>query len=278
MVFMGALLVLTQLGALLASAPLHAAGVQAVEDPSSPVNSALYFGLILLFTAFLLVAARLGLDFFIKGVFALALLSAVYYAGLGLLLPVAGGYAGIAALVLALGSTAAAMLYPEWYVIDSVGLLVAIGITAILGVSLEILPVILLLLGLAIYDAVAVYRTEHMLDLADSAMKMKLPVLFVIPAKKGFSFLEAEALPEGERDAFFMGLGDSVMPGTLTVSAYVFGLPAQAAGSFLGTLAGFAVLAYLVASGRPQAGLPSLNGGAILGFLVASVAVGAPII
>ncbi|MCX6689821.1 MAG: presenilin family intramembrane aspartyl protease, partial [Methanoregula sp.] len=35
------------------------------------------------------------------------------------------------------------------------------------------------------------------------------------------------------------------------------------------------VLMYFVTSGRPQAGLPPLNGGTIIGFLLAAVLVGA---
>lgn len=279
LLLMGALLVASQAGAVVAAGPLSAAGVQAVEDPSSPLNSLMYMGIILGFTLFLLVTARLGLDILIRAIFALALVSAIYYAGLGLLLPLLGETAFVAAAVAAVGFTAAAILYPEWWVIDTAGLFIAIGVTAILGVSLEIFPVILLLLGLAVYDAIAVYRTKHMLDLADSALDMKLPVVFVVPVKKGYSFLEASgSMEEGERDAFFMGLGDAIIPGVLTVSSYVFGAPVQAAGAFVGSFLGFVLLSYLVASGKPQAGLPSLNGGAILGFLVASLATGAPVL
>lgn len=338
---MGVILVACQLGALAAAGPLHSAGVQAVEDPSSPVNSAIYLGLILLFTAFLLVIARLNPQrlitkaififvialipstislislstllpaFFgslsslaavsisvvifigfavgavlhpedlnsilLKEIFGIALLSAIYYAGWGLLLLAGFAAPGIGALVLAALCTSAAMLYPEWYVIDSVGLLVAIGITAILGVSLEVFPVLLLLAGLAVYDAIAVYRTRHMLSLADSAMKMKLPVMFVVPAKRGYSFLTAEAVAEDDRGAYFMGLGDVIMPGILTVSGYTFGLPAQAVGSLVGSTVGFLVLSYFVSSGKPQAGLPSLNGGAIAGYVAASLYIGAPL-
>jgi presenilin-like A22 family membrane protease len=35
----------------------------------------------------------------------------------------------------------------------------------------------------------------------------------------------------------------------------------------IGSLAGLAVLLHFVSSGKPQAGLPPLNGGTILGFL-----------
>jgi presenilin-like A22 family membrane protease len=40
-----------------------------------------------------------------------------------------------------------------------------------------------------------------------------------------------------------------------------------ALGAILGSLVGLVVLLYFVMSGKPQAGLPPLNGGTILGFL-----------
>jgi presenilin-like A22 family membrane protease len=41
-----------------------------------------------------------------------------------------------------------------------------------------------------------------------------------------------------------------------------------ALGAIIGSLAGLGVLLYFVNSGKPQAGLPPLNGGTILGFLI----------
>jgi len=47
-----------------------------------------------------------------------------------------------------------------------------------------------------------------------------------------------------------------------------------ALGAIAGSLAGMVVLLYFVMSGKPQAGLPPLNGGTILGFLVGWAAMG----
>ena len=67
-----------------------------------------------------------------------------------------------------------------------------------------------------------------------------------------------------------------IMPAILVVSANVFvhgtkyfgliNLPAL--GAIIGSIAGLIVLLHFVMSGKPQAGLPPLNGGTILGFLV----------
>ena len=70
-----------------------------------------------------------------------------------------------------------------------------------------------------------------------------------------------------------MGLGDIVMPGILVAAIYysiVNGL-LLAISAMIGTLFGFALLMTFVLKGKPQAGLPCLCGGAILGYLISSL-------
>ena len=74
-------------------------------------------------------------------------------------------------------------------------------------------------------------------------------------------------------------LGDIIIPGTLVVSAFTFldgsggvlGIPANlcvAIFTITGILVGFTFLMKTVLSGKPQAGLPLLNTGAIFGYVV----------
>jgi len=176
----------------------------------------------------------------------------------------------------------------EWYVINMIGLILAVGITAILGMSLGILPVMILLIIMAVYDAIAVYKTKHMVALAEGVVPMRLPVMFVIPNRRDFSMddLKDKGLTQREgqeREAFFMGVGDTVIPGILAVSASIY-LPDTASflltanlwvavGTIIGGLLGYLLLLRYVMRGKPQAGLPFLNGGAILGYLIAYVIV-----
>jgi presenilin-like A22 family membrane protease len=116
-----------------------------------------------------------------------------------------------------------------------------------------------------------------MITLAEGIIDLKTPILFVIPKRKDYSFIR-EGIGKldsgGERAAFIMGMGDLIMPSILVVSANVFlegtrlfglvNLPAL--GAMVGSLAGLVVLLYFVSSGRPQAGLPPLNGGTIIGL------------
>jgi presenilin-like A22 family membrane protease len=180
----------------------------------------------------------------------------------------------------------ALLLEPQWWVVDLVGFLAAGALIAILGISFAILPVFILLTLLMVYDAIAVYRTKHMISLADVVVDMKLPILMVMPDSAGYDYTAAPTLkeqrgqPVTERAALFMGLGDVVIPGALVTSAFVW-LPVHplilgvganllcALAAMIGSLIGYGVLMRLVLRGNPQAGLPFLNGGALLGYTVA---------
>ena len=251
------------------------ADVQAFEDPDDPVNSVFYIGIILVFTAFVLWIAKQGLDYILQLIF----LSAIGVTFIYVFYPFFHSY-GITGTAGYLGATGIAiqltfllLTYPEWYVINISGVILAAGVAAIFGISFGLLPALLLLIGLAIYDAWAVYQTGHMVDLADSVMDLKLPILLVMPKTKDYSFLDQGSLNKqiesGEkRGALFMGLGDLVIPGALVVSSKAALGWGVGLASMLGSVAGFFVLMTFVLSGRPQAGLPLLNGGAILGYLI----------
>ena len=181
-----------------------------------------------------------------------------------------------------IGMTIVLYKFPEWYVIDILGLMIGAGCAAIFGISLAIIPTIVLLVLLAVYDAISVYKTKHMIALADGVMDLELPILFVIPKHLGYSFRTEKFDKEGEREAFFMGLGDAVMPTILVVSAYMFidqigVVHYPALGAMIGTIVGFFALGILVMKGKPQAGLPFLNSGAILGYVAGCLLSGSPL-
>ncbi len=118
-----------------------------------------------------------------------------------------------------------------------------------------------------------------MIDLADTVLDLKLPVILVIPKIRKYSLIkETKSLKEKlkddeERDAFFMGLGDFVFPGILVASTF-HNIASNglliALSVLLGTLLGFTVLMAVLVKGKPQAGLPYLCSGAILGYLASS--------
>ena len=189
------------------------AEVQAFEDPEDPINSVVYIGIILVFTAFILWIAKNGLDYILQLIFLSSIGVTFIYVFYPFFYSIGitdtAGYIGAAGLAVQL--TFLLMTYPEWYVIDIAGVILAAGVAAIFGISFGLLPALLLLIGLAIYDAWAVYRTGHMVDLADSVMDLKLPILLVMPKTSSYSFLSQGSLNEqiesGEkREALFLSL------------------------------------------------------------------------
>ena len=303
---MGAILVGSQVIAILLAPLFLTGGFQAFPNPSDVTNTAVYIVLILAFTGVILLLVRfrrqnvakyviLGSIFVtLAFILLLPLYVGLYYATGQPVddnqLAFLANLSTLLSFVIAGGLIYVLVKFPEWYVVDTVGIVTAAGVTAILGISFGILPAILLLVALAVYDAWAVYRTKHMVTLADELTSQRLPILLVIPKKAGYSFREQKSLKEQvasgeEREAMFVGLGDLIIPGILSVSAFTFlgplsgssaALPGSllvAIGSVIGSLGGFLVLMRFVLKGNPQAGLPLLNGGALLGFLITSLLV-----
>ena len=281
---MAGLILIVQILSLLLSTPMETNEMQAFEDPTQVSNSIYYIVMILTFTLFVLIAIKKNMKWVISLLIYLAILSTLYYVFFALLtlIPSLAGLENIISILLSTGLTLLLYKYPEWYVIDILGVCIAAGVSALIGISLSVIPVVVLLILLAVYDAISVYKTKHMITMAEGVMDLKLPILFIIPKQRDCSFIK-ESFKEGEtREAFFMGLGDAVMPSLLVVSANVFiengGISYPVLGAMLGTLAGHVILSILVMRGKPQAGLPFLNSGAILGFFAGVLLSGASIL
>lgn len=284
---MSFLLLAVEMGSLLLSLPVQASGMVAFDDPESMANPVIFIAIMLAFTALLLVLIRYDLKKVIAAVIGLSIFLTFIYIYTAVVYALAGGSdtATIIAIALSVLSTLLLYKYPEWYVIDALGILIGAGVAAIFGASLNVLPVVILLILLAVYDAISVYKTKHMITLAEGVIDLKTPILFVVPKRRDYSFIRegiGKLESGGERAAFVIGMGDLIMPSILVVSANVFlqgwrlagfiNLPAL--GAIIGSLAGLVVLLYFVLSGKPQAGLPPLNGGTILGFLAGWAAMG----
>jgi len=221
---------------------------------------------------------------------------------------------------------------PEWYVVNTTGILVGSGVVVMLGIAFVPWLVIFFMIIAAIYDHWAVHKSKHMLDLADTMISLKLPILLIAPQEKGFSMLDdkketlastpdkvdeeteeieytekddaigeaaakkegfkaksiaadevrksgEKAVKKGSSEAMFMGLGDIIFPGMLVISAMTYLAPVGgetaallvAIGVIIGGLCGYLFLMTRVALGIPQAGLPLLNGGSIVGFFVSGL-------
>ena len=336
-VFVTVLLFLgVQLGALALVEPFHDADHQVVEDPNDPAISILYFLVILLMTGFMLAAFKYDAQWLIRGLVIGVSVMLAWFVFAEVLPPVVvvegqNGLAILGAIAVGVGL----LVYPEWYVIDTAGVVMGAGAAGLFGISFGLLPALVLLSALAIYDAISVYKTKHMLSLAEGVMDLKIPVVLVVPTTLSYSYLadgstdgviedgssggeseseqapgaDSDSTPDSnpdseptepsnpaedsapeafERDALFIGLGDAIIPTILIASAAYFlevptlGVPGialnvPALGAMIGTLIGLLVLMHMVLQGRPHAGLPLLNGGAIAGYLVGALASGVSI-
>ncbi|MFY9716580.1 MAG: presenilin family intramembrane aspartyl protease PSH [Thermoplasmata archaeon] len=281
--------------------PFRSEGLSSTSNPQSAASPLFLIAIIIIAPLAILLFVRLkgAMSLLRTGILVMIALSlyitlyatfSLFPPGTILLPPYAAELTYVPALTLA--AIVSALLYisllmdPQWYVVDFAGFLAAGALVAILGISFSILPVFILLLALMVYDAIAVYRTKHMVSLADVVTEMKLPILLVMPDRAGYDYTSAPTLqeqrgqPTEERAAMFMGLGDIVIPGALIASAFVW-LPTSphllgvganlliAIAAMAGSLIGYGVLMRLVLGGNPQAGLPLLNGGALLGYSVA---------
>ena len=268
---------------ILLTGTFKSAGMEAFENKDNPLNIAYILVIMIVFTIVILLIAK----YWKKQIIQILILGAIGYTAFYVLYPlfnlVTPEKIAILSLVFSIASAAILVWilvkYPEWYVIDICGIIVGAGAITIFGISLGITLIIILLIILAIYDAISVYKTKHMIDLADTVMDLKLPVLLVVPKIRHYSLIkETKSLKQKlkddeERNAFFMGLGDVVMPGILVVAIYSSikdGLP-LAISVIIGTLVGFSILMIFVIKGKPQAGLPCLCGGAIAGYVISSL-------
>ena len=291
------------------------------EGASKGAFVALELAMIGVFTIVIIWLARRGLEFFIKAIVLFALWMSLFYAVqpyVALVLYFLGldtvFVVGILSIAISSGSIYLLHIFPEWYVVNGVGIMVGAGVITLIGVSFVPVLIIGFMIAAAIYDYWAVNGSKHMLELADTMIDLKLPVLLVAPKNVDYSFIEEddsvmrdkeievtkmdwedpvphikneEGRPTKGRDALFMGLGDVIFPGMLVISSVSF-LPQTggevtyfsafgvmyadsltvAMGTLFGGLLGYFALMTQVARGKPQAGLPLLNGGSILGYLV----------
>jgi presenilin-like A22 family membrane protease len=274
-----AMLVAVEIIALFLSLPLQTAGITAFENPESVANPLIFIVILLVFTALLLLLIKFKWKNVITIIIGVSIFFTFVYIYAGITIYFLGFIAGSLGitLVLSILSTAVLFLYPEWYVIDALGILIAAGAASIFGISLTILPVIILLTILMIYDFISVYKTRHMITLAEGVVDLKSPILFIVPKKRGYSYIRegVGSIGEGERSALVIGMGDLIMPSILVVSANVFLDTAKigfitipSLGAMIGSVIGLTLLLTIVGKGKPQAGLPPINGGAIAGFLV----------
>ncbi|MFC6730572.1 presenilin family intramembrane aspartyl protease PSH, partial [Natronoarchaeum mannanilyticum] len=199
------LFVLVQLGSLALVEPFVQNDYQAVEDPSDPTNGLVFFAVILVATGGMLLVIKYDVEWLIRamiigtsGMLAWYVVAAIAPVGV---VSIGGTAVALLPILTAVAVSGGLLVHPEWYVIDAAGVLMGAGAAGMFGISFGLLPAILFLLVLAVYDAISVYGTEHMLTLAEGVMDLNVPVLFVIPTSLTYSFRDLGAGEEMTDDA-----------------------------------------------------------------------------
>ena len=158
--------------------------------------------------------------------------------------------------------------------IHNIGIILAMaGIGGVLGLSLTPISVVVLLLILSFYDIIAVYKTKHMVKIAEEMIKSRAISGIVLPQNiKGWTENLARVQPGGE--FMILGSGDLIMPLILITS--VIGIHGLASGLIvlLFSLLGLSLTYYLFVTQRkrkPMAALPPIAVMSIIGYLVSIV-------
>lgn len=274
----GALFLAVQLLALIVTPRLSSAGVSYGSGGDALVP--LVLGLIL-GTLLALAVARWGLSpQFLRGLVYVSLGVSVWFAATAFLGPTV-------ALIPAVAAGLAVWRVPRWEIQNGIAAVGVAGAAGVFGASLSPTFAAVALVVVAVYDAYSVYWSGHMIDLADTSAQMRLPTAFVVPTTDGYEDTEVRVGEDAEASggkpaAALLGAGDALFPAILAASADAhtatiqvvgggppLGVAPAALGAVGGGIVGFLALQVLVQyRGGVHAGLPLLNGGAILGWLL----------
>ncbi len=168
------------------------------DNPDDPVNAIFLIGGILFFTVVLLVFMT-----FFKGpgLFRLFEIFVVFTASI---IVFATFFPEAIAFVFAVELIALRLLLPKSVFIRNIAAVISVaGVGALIGVSLGVIPVLVFLILLSVYDFIAVFKTKHMVKLAKGISGKNLAFTLAIPT---------------EEHQFELGTGDLVLPLVFAVS------------------------------------------------------------
>ncbi len=163
-------------------------------------------------------------------------------------------------------------MYPSVILQNLVMIISIAGIGSVFGISLTPITVVLILVVFSFYDIIAVYKTGHMVKMAEAMIKSRAIFGFVIPRSMSDLGQNMKGVEIGER-FMILGSGDIALPLVLSASLVRVSL----AQSLIVVV--FSVFGYLLTSlifanqkvRRPMAALPPIAALSILGYLISSL-------
>ncbi len=158
----------------------------------------------------------------------------------------------------------------EWYITDAAGFIMIAGAASILGILLKTYIALVLLIVFAVYDYISVYKTKHMITLAKAAVNNEYPLLFLLPSNRNLKMKNVTFENRGENDIIMLGFGDMAIPELFIVSASIYNINHIILFASLTIIGAIAALIFLFHfNNKPAPGLPYINTGVIIGFLIA---------
>ncbi len=230
-------------------------------DTASPVNALLFIVYVLVGAAVMMILIRkFGLHLIVFRIMEFLLISTassiVFYSFLRIFY----GYevSTLGGMMLGLTLAAVKLFRPSFK--NTAAVLATAGVGVIFGISLAPLPVIIFLLLLAIYDYISVFKTKHMVEMADFVVKKDLA--FTVTSK---------AIVEGKERRIDLGTGDLIAPVIFEVSTLTYS-PVATIFVFTGALVALAVFLMMVWKKRVVLpALPPLVFGMLLFFFLGMV-------
>jgi len=181
------------------------------KNPNSVWNALFIVGYIIFFSVVILILKK----FFKSGNFLFIFETLALFSGISLVFSVVVSplLANLSAIYLLLlkYSFKKETIYTKWYNNTLLALAIS-GAATVIGLSLGIIPVIVLLILLAIYDLVAVFYTKHMITLANMIITKKVSLIFLLPSKKR---------------EYKLGGGDIVIPAVVSTSLFLLLIKTQ---------------------------------------------------
>lgn len=175
-------------------------------------------------------------------------------------------------ILLAFALTAWKMLKPSIINQNLALIFSTASVGAILGASLGILPSLLFLILLAIYDFISVFVTKHMVYMAKEIVKTPTAFTLAFPYKfkKPVQFAVGKKKIRKMFHVFQLGGGDIAIPLMFTVSVFsVYGIQ-HALLTMIFSVIALGSLIYFVSKrpGRALPAIPFIAVGTVLGFLL----------
>ncbi len=254
----------------------------ALGNPENPMNSLFLLLYILFVTGLMLLIIK-----YKKKILIAIEAAAIFFASdivFELLLPIGIPIPNVGPIAigpfLALGLTYFHMRNPTYFSQNLALVFAVSGAGAVLGASLGLVPVLIFMLALGIYDFISVFYTKHMVKMAEAITERPRAFTAAFPSdietytqsmdeKESQKKKEPEDVEGENGHTFQLGGGDLAIPLMFSVSVLRIGIinaVAAAIGSFIALLLLFYFM--LRKPGMALPALPPVSAGGIIGFLV----------